>query len=389
MARAGLVPTPTASNARQGSRSEEREGGEGPSLVEWARRSAAAGEQLPLLPTPMAADSGRGSGTYARGNPTLLGAVGIKPLGTPTASDFKRKVRAGQHDAGGGVSLSESAARLLTPSGLLPTPVAADHRSGPNASGGDRGDGTRSFKLTEVVRRLPTPTTNPQAPNLSSNQTSGPTSLLEAARQLADARDGGLLPTPAARDHKGTGRPNQLPTEMARITERDRRDCEAMRMDDRRARLRERGLLPTPTATDSIASGTAGNREATWTPEKHTGATLTDVAVRGLDISSRSGPTSEHASSSDSPESDPLAATPAHGTGHLSPSFVEWMMGFPPGWTDTLPSRSSSRSSGSAPSGSSSTTRGSPSTTPSAFTPSETPSSSTEPPTPTPSCGRD
>lgn len=89
------------------------------------------------------------------------------------------------------------------------------------------------------------------------------------------------------------------------------------------------GGLPTPTAMDCKASGVAGN----WTREssRNAGATLTDVVVRKLD---QSGSTAEGQST---------------GTGgmRLSPAFVEWMMGLPPGWT-RIPTPSNSTSSETA-----------------------------------------
>lgn len=237
-AASALIPTPTASNARQGAR-KRRDRQEGPNLIEWSKER---------LPTPMAADSGRGSGSYARGNPTLLGAVGVKPVSTPVS-----------------------------------------------------------------------------------------------------------------RDHKGTGYANQLPTELAR--------------------LQGRLSLPTPTAKDSVASGVAGN----WTEEsgRNPGATLTDVVVRGLDTPSRSR-TSPPASASNSPPS--ATSAPSDGTGgtRLSPCFVEWMMGWPVGWTATGPW--SSTSQGTDRSGSTSATATAP-TTPTDSTPAATASPTSAQPSPGSSSG--
>lgn len=74
------------------------------------------------LPTPAAADSGRGSDTYPRGNLTLTGA--IKRLPTPTATDAKG--RAYTYDGG------DKSKRRLSLTGmarLLPTPMVRDSRS--------------------------------------------------------------------------------------------------------------------------------------------------------------------------------------------------------------------------------------------------------------------
>ena len=74
------LPTPTASTAGY-----NRGGGQGrvgpirPSLRMMAREG--------MWPTPAAADSGRASGTYARGNLTLTGAARLWP--TPTSMDSR------------------------------------------------------------------------------------------------------------------------------------------------------------------------------------------------------------------------------------------------------------------------------------------------------------
>lgn len=144
-AAAALIPTPTASNARQGGRrSEARQ--EGPNLIEWAQR----------LPTPVAADSWRGSGSYARGNQTLLGAVGVKPtrLPTPSTRPENQAQGRGHTEERSGTTLREAAQDLATErGGLLPTPVSRDHK----------GTGYSNQLPTELARlqaraNLPTPT---------------------------------------------------------------------------------------------------------------------------------------------------------------------------------------------------------------------------------------
>lgn len=98
----------------------------------------------------------------------------------------------------------------------------------------------------------------------------------------------GLLPTPVASD-----------TRNGQVSEAT--------MGKNSRPLREVALrLPTPTARDHRASGTVHN----WTKEsgRNPGTTLTDAVVR------TDGPTC--------------------GGMRLSPSFVEWMMGLPIGWTE-------------------------------------------------------
>jgi len=102
-----LLPTPTASS--YGSNQGGSAGRVGPvrlSLQTMATRA--------VWPTPVSADCGRGSGTYARGNLTLTGAVKWQ---TPTAQDASRD-RHNQRD--GSVTLS-----LLGQARLWPTPTAS------------------------------------------------------------------------------------------------------------------------------------------------------------------------------------------------------------------------------------------------------------------------
>ena len=76
------LPTPTARDWRSGQASPETMGHNARPLSEGGpnQRGSSGDLMLPsavvqLLPTPVAGDSERGSKTYARGNPTLLGAV--------------------------------------------------------------------------------------------------------------------------------------------------------------------------------------------------------------------------------------------------------------------------------------------------------------------------
>jgi len=105
------LPTPTASTAGY-----NRGGGQGrvgpirPSLRMMARQG--------MWPTPAAADSGRASGTYARGNLTLTGAARLWP--TPTSMDSRSS---GGRNASAakpgsihpGTSLTDAIVRFATP----------------------------------------------------------------------------------------------------------------------------------------------------------------------------------------------------------------------------------------------------------------------------------
>lgn len=109
-----LLPTPAASMVgynRGGSAG--RVGKIRPSLEMMASKD--------LWPTPVAADCGRGSGTYARGNLTLTGAVKIKPIWmTPTVQDSNGRDRHNQRNG-------RTVHSLLGQVRMWPTPTAHDH----------------------------------------------------------------------------------------------------------------------------------------------------------------------------------------------------------------------------------------------------------------------
>ncbi len=78
-------------------------------------------------------------------------------------------------------------------------------------------------------------------------------------------------------------------------------------------------LWPTPTAGDSKASGAAGYA----TEGRHSGTTLTDAAVRGFRSPGPQVPTMQ----------TPGGSRSVSGR-TLNPRFVEWLMGWPIGWSD-------------------------------------------------------
>jgi hypothetical protein len=153
------------------------------------------------------------------------------------------------------------------------------------------------------------------------------------------------------------------------------------------------GLLPTPTRSDANSSGAAGYSTASG---RHSGTTLTDAVVRGMlptptrsDGKQRGTPASTarriaigkqvsldglagagmlptptatqwkgwspgHNRAQTNDRLDYTVEREAHGTGggRLNPAFVEWMMGFPEGWTaldDQDWPRSATRSSRKSP----------------------------------------
>jgi site-specific DNA-cytosine methylase len=166
----------------------------------------------------------------------------------------------------------------------------------------------------------------PRASDATKGSRSVPTRVGREGVTLVEAANMGMLPTPVARDHKGPGRAGQLPTLLTPTTRpNNHRSGHRRHSEDEPGRTlldEVRGLLPTPTAGDAKASGVAANR----TPDsgRHSGATLTDVVVRGIDI-----PTS--------PESMTSGEPTGTGATRLNPAFVAWMMGLPAGWATIKP----------------------------------------------------
>lgn len=135
-----LLKTPTAQLGVNGGSQhpdKRKAGGHGPTLADEIEH---------LLPTPVVADSDRQSLTYARGNPTLLGAL----LPKPKASDGTK----------GGPNMRDSKGQPMLPMvacsvpALLPTPTARDHKGPGPLDRRPTGDDDLS---TRLARLLPTP----------------------------------------------------------------------------------------------------------------------------------------------------------------------------------------------------------------------------------------
>ena len=111
-----------------------------------------------------------------------------------------------------------------------------------------------------------------------------------------------LLPTPTAASYgsSGNGDPGDGRTQYAH---KGTPSLETMAA---------RAMLPTPTAGDAKASGSRRHEGSS----AHPGVSLTDVVVHGRSVNG-----SQHGARGKSDR-------------RLSPRFVEWMMGFPQGWTE-------------------------------------------------------
>jgi hypothetical protein len=145
-----------------------------------------------------------------------------------------------------------------------------------------------------------------------------------------------LLPTPTANDYGSTNNGHRPDGTTYRTAGKPSLSTMA-----------RHGLIPTPTASDASSSGSRN----TDSSKAHPGVSLTDWA-RGdggtgrlnLDAWAQAGGPGllpSPGASDDKNCADYSDGSRAHspqlrhlGQGRLSPLFVEWMMGYPPGWTD-------------------------------------------------------
>lgn len=93
-------------------------------------------------------------------------------------------------------------------------------------------------------------------------------------------------------------------------------------------------LYPTPTVNDSRGGRNRTSGRSNPNSKHHDGVTLTDyVRMWPTPKSSPSGP--GYARTNRPESGDDLATSVARDTpGQLNPTWVEWLMGFPEGWTD-------------------------------------------------------
>lgn len=378
-----MWPTPTATpygssqNGINGVGGEfERPSANKPSLENMARMQAD-------WPTPVASDSTRTSDTYVQGNPTLSG-MAKNQWPTPRATDNRGPGESAKRDGG---------PSLTTVAHAWPTPMASDVH-GPRDYDGKRGVG-----LNTKAANWPTPTTNPQAPNKSSNTVNGPTSLEEAALRAwptptaTDAKASGAAgystdsgrhsgttltdaavrqwATPAARDWKdGACEDANVPTkallgrQAVRWATPQAHDLQPPKTPEQIAAMKDRtgAMWATPVASPNAnrmtkAAPSHGNshghvlagQAASWptpvatlqsTAKSTTGAST----LNGVAQATTSGLPDLTTSTDGEPTSLPEDPSPPSSRRRvLNPRFVEALMGLPPGWISVLPTLPTTR----------------------------------------------
>lgn len=283
-------PTPAA---------QEVDGPPRPSRAATGRTTEYLGRTVGLWTTPQAHDvTERGSGqtpTAAAGNACLARDARLWPTPdaqvmndgtTPEAWErFTRDSKA-KHGSGNGHGTT-----LGMASRLWPTATSGDSR----ASGRHTTDPDRAMhpgtSLTDAGRQWATPKTpTGGAESRQSRQSRG-----SGGEDLEAQATANNWPTAGANDWKGSHRPGQRRGQLDEAAEQ---------------------RWPTPRAEDSESAGERVGRGVK--------DTLT-AASRSLSLP---GPASESSGDASSPQ------TPTSRRPRLNPTFVEWMMGFPRGWTD-------------------------------------------------------
>ena len=261
-----------------------------------------------LLPTPVVNDMGAGKTPdewaeltakwQAKFNNNGHGnslSIEIAKLPTPTARDSKGVSLHYKHK--GEVNALPDAINKVE---LLPTPRTSD-TNGP----GVHGNGGMDLRTT--VDLLPTPTS--QASKHGSTPDHGANGF---GHNLWDLPH--LLPTPRERDHKNAAASEQ--TALDRIDRGYGLDiAEAIQ------------LLPTPRAMTGGGDNTAGQDR----PSGHKGTTNLHGLLQNpkTDWGKYAPAIERWAEVIDRP-----APEPTDDKGRLNPALVEWMMGYPKGWTE-------------------------------------------------------
>jgi hypothetical protein len=155
-------------------------------------------------------------------------------------------------------------------------------------------------------------------------------------------REAASWPTPGANDHKGSSKDGQRRGQLDEATEQKWQTPTGSMIGSRKqAGATEReNLLPEqasqwPTPASTMTAGE--DLRSTWTPgEKPTredGKALQTALTTCSQIWSRSSHPDQATAPSGSESSEPDQTSRPR----LNPAFVEWMMGWPHGWTDFGP----------------------------------------------------
>jgi len=191
---------------------------------------------------------------------------------------------------------------------------------------------------------------------------SGTAYLLRPLAPLTGGTASGLLPTPVAKDdgkkpeahmamkRRMKGGPRKSITSLAVLARAG--------FEQPESEATER--FPTPTAGDAKSTRNAtANRSNPDSKRHHSGVTLTDfVTMEQFKTPTESDAKHGQGSVGRSASLCSQVNEQSGGRGALNPTWVEWLMGFPIGWTALPPSATpSSRRSRSGSAGASSTTR--------------------------------
>jgi hypothetical protein len=263
-----------------------------------------------------------GTAYQLRPSAPLTGAIAFGSLPTPAATDYGSSQNGTNSDrpSAGSPSLETMARHGEWP--RLPTPRPCS---------GLRSSGLNRTEMLDALEKWPTPVAS-DADRSTDYYPRGNPTLLGAARDRQ-------VPTPTVADSRGSRR------ETARTEEWESKEgrtlCDFVE------------LWPTPTVQDASNDGGPAQFERNSLPLNAA------VKLWPTPKASRSGPDYKRAERPGSGTDDLATAVARETRGQLNPAWVEWLMGFPVGWTDLPASAmpSSRRSRRSSASGSSRTKR--------------------------------
>lgn len=211
--------------------------------------------------------------------------------------------------AGFALEFFETSRENTPPSWKTPKASDPDRGSEPQINRDRRGAGGEGLK--SQVEKWPTPTTTDAAS--SARGTTG-TGVMNPGTSLTDKIRESSWPTPAARDHKGFDAPGKTNPRIPKEP------------------YERVAGYPTPKAVryGSSQNGVNSNRPSAGTPSLDTMASKGVLPSLPGQESEKSGSESSSAGpSSSQPSQEPRSLT-------LNPSFVEWLMGFPRGFSKPI-----------------------------------------------------